>query len=129
MIDNPAIRALTEPGLVKQWIDETNPTVEDVNPFEFAEAVCEGLGTLRIVELGEGVVGLNEAEALLVHLPSEPVVAIDVDLNGEREAGFLTDVNEAEVGIEKVMVQDAKGPTAKGKARWGKRPSPSHPGR
>jgi hypothetical protein len=116
LIDDPAIRTLTEPGFVKQWIVETNPMVEDVNPLESGEAVGEGLGTLWVVELGEGVVGLDEAEVLLVHLPSEPVVAIDVDLNGEREAGFLTDMNEAKVGIEKVMAQDAEGPTAKGEA-------------
>lgn len=75
------------------------------------------LGLDRVVELREGVVGLNEAEAALLHLPGEPVVTIDVDLRGEREEALQTDVDQAELGIDEIEVEDTLRALAEGEAR------------
>jgi hypothetical protein len=60
--------------------------------------------------LGEGVVVLHEVNAGLVELPGQPVVAVDVDLGGEREPGLHPDVAEAELRIEAVEVENTLGP-------------------
>jgi hypothetical protein len=60
--------------------------------------------------LGEGVVVLHEAEARVLELPGQPVVAVDVDLRGEGESGLDTDVAETEVRIEEVEIEHALQP-------------------
>ena len=64
------------------------------------------VGLVGVVELGERVVLLHEAQLLLHHLLGQPFVAIDVDLDGEREPGLQADVDQAELGIEEVVVED-----------------------
>src|SRR5205814_5214570 len=59
-----------------------------------------------VVELCERVVLLHEAQLLLDHLLGQPLVAIDVDLDGERQPGLQADVDQAELGIEKVVIED-----------------------
>ncbi len=56
--------------------------------------------------MGESVVLLDEADAGLLQLPGQPVVTIDVGLEGEREPGLQAEVEEAEVQIEEIKVHD-----------------------
>ena len=49
---------------------------------------------------------LHEAQFLLHHLLGQPFVAVDVDLDGERQPGLQADVDQAELGIEEVVVED-----------------------
>jgi hypothetical protein len=49
---------------------------------------------------------LHEAQLLLHHLLGQPFVAIDVDLDSEREPGLQADVDQAELGIEEVVIED-----------------------
>ena len=93
--------------MLEEEIDGRDEAIEDLHPVELAELVGELLGYGGVVELQEGVVGLDEAEAALLHLPGEPFVAIDVDLAGEGKHGLQADVHEAEVGVEEVKVEDA----------------------
>ena len=48
---------------------------------------------------------LHEAQLLLHHLLGQPFVAVDVDLDGERQPGLQADVDQAELGIEEVVVE------------------------
>jgi hypothetical protein len=57
-----------------------------------------------VVELGEGVVILDEAETPPAHLAGEPFVAVDIDLDGERKPGLQAYVEQAEVDIEEVII-------------------------
>ena len=59
-----------------------------------------------VVELGERVVLLHEAQLLVHHLLGEPLVAVDVDLDGERQPGLEADVDQAELTVEEVVVED-----------------------
>ena len=81
------------------------PAVEDFRPVELGEAVGDALGLVGVVELGERVVLLHEAQFLLHHLLGQPFVAVDVDLDGERQPGLQADVDQAELGIEEVVVE------------------------
>lgn len=114
LVDDPVVVGLAEPGGVHQGIDATGPAIEDFDPGELGEAIGEALGGGGIVELGEGVVALNEAELAAVHLPGEPVVAVDVDLDGEGKPGLDADVHQSELGIEEVVVEDALRPRGEG---------------
>src|SRR5512135_203610 len=89
----------------EQRIDLPCPTVEDSRPFELGEAVGQALGLGGVVELCERVVLLHEAEFLLHHLMGQPFVAVDVDLDGERQPGLQADVDQAELGIEEVVIE------------------------
>ncbi|HEY3788611.1 MAG TPA: transposase [Urbifossiella sp.] len=54
------------------------------------------MGHGEVVDLSEGVVLLDEADAEAKQLLGEPVVAIDVDLQRERRPRLQSDVDEAE---------------------------------
>ena len=71
------------------------------------ETVGQALGLGGVVELGEGVVLLHEAQFLLHHLLGQPFVAVDVDLDRERQPGLQADVDQAELRIEEVIVEHA----------------------
>jgi len=106
LVDDPVIALALEPGLAQERVDLTRPAIQDLDPAEPREAVGQGLGLERVVELGEGIVVLHEAAARVVELPREPVMAVDIDLRGEGEPGLDADVAEAELGIEEVEVEN-----------------------
>ena len=105
LIDNP-MHGVASELFAQQRIDLPYPTIQDFGPVELGEAVGQALGLDRVVELGERVVLLYEAQFFLHHLLGEPFVAIDIDLDGERQPGLQTNVDQAELGIEEVVVKD-----------------------
>src|SRR5262249_12047367 len=117
LVDDPVIALALKPGLAEQGVDLAGPAVQDPHPAETREAVGQGLGLGWVVELGEGVVLLHEAAAGAMQLAGQPVVAVDVDLGGEREPGRHPDVAEAELRIEEVEVKDALGPAGEAESR------------
>ena len=105
LIDDP-MHGVAREQFAQQRIDLPCPTIEDFRPVELGEAVGQALGLDRVVELGERVVLLHEAQLLLHHLLGQPFVAIDVDLDGERQPGLQANVDQAELGIEEVVIED-----------------------
>ena len=91
----------------QQRIDLPCPTIQDFGPVELGEAIGQALGLDRVVELSERVVLLYEAQFLLHHLLGEPFVAIDIDLDGERQPGLQANVDQAELSIEEVVIKDS----------------------
>ena len=87
LIDDPAHWVAGE-RVVQQRIDLPCPPIEDPRPIEAREAVSEALSLSGVVELGECVVLLHKAQFLLRHLLGEPFVAIDIDLDSERQPGL-----------------------------------------
>src|SRR5713101_7701215 len=114
LVDDPVIALALEPGLAEQGVHRARPAVEDLDPAQPREAIGQGLRLGRVIELGEGVVMLHEADARVEELPGQPVVAVDVDLGGEREPSLHADVAEAEFRIQEVEVEDALGPAGEG---------------
>jgi hypothetical protein len=117
LIDDPVVVSVAEPGSAELRIDGTGPAIEDFDPREFGEAVGEALCRIGIVEVGEGVVSLDEAELSVSHLPGQPIVAVDVNLDGEGEPGLDADVHQAEFGIEVVVVENALRSPGEGQTR------------
>jgi len=93
--------------LAEKRVELFGPAVEDRDPGELRKAIGQALSGDGIVELGEGVVLLDEAELGLEHLLGQPVVAVDVDLDGEGKPSLETDVDQAKFGVEEIEVQDA----------------------
>lgn len=53
----------------------------------------------------ERIVDLDELDVVVIELPCEPLVAVDVHLNPKREPGLQLDVNETQVAVNEVVVQ------------------------
>ena len=81
--------------------------IEDHGPAELGEAVGLALGLGGIVELREGVVLQHEAQTQAGQLLGQPIVTVDIDLQCERQPGLQADVNQAELRIEKVVIEHA----------------------
>ena len=60
-----------------------------------------------VIELCERVVLLHEAQFLLYHLLGQPFVAIDVDLDSERQPGLQAHMDQAELRIKEVIIEDS----------------------
>src|SRR6266436_194676 len=69
--------------------------------------VAQTLSRVGGVQLGEGVVLLDEAEPTLSHLAAQPFVTVDVGLDGKGEPRLQTYIDQAELGIEEVIVDHA----------------------
>ena len=87
LIDDP-MHGVAGEQFAEQGIDLPCPAVEDFRPVELGEAVGDALRLVGVVELCERVVLLHEAQLLLHHLLGQPFVAIDVDLDSERQPGL-----------------------------------------
>ncbi len=60
-----------------------------------------------IVELCKRVVLLHEAQFFLHHLLGQPFVAVDIDLDSERQPGLQADMDQTELRIEEVVIKDS----------------------
>src|SRR5260370_37258174 len=60
---------------------------------------------------------LHEGQSLAVTLCSQPLVAVDIDLERERQPGLEADVHEAKTRIEEIVVEHALLPWPRDKAR------------
>ena len=70
-----------------------------------AELIREKLSLGRLSDSDEGVVDLEKMQPLMGHLPGESLVAIDSDLDDEGEPRLQTEVDQAELGMQEVVVQ------------------------
>ena len=108
---HPVVAHVTQPAVgTDVRIDLLRPLRELLDPVQLCEAVGQLLGLLGVVELCEGVVMLHEAEAFFEHLPGQPVVAVDVDLDRVGEPRFQADIHQAEFGVQVIIVQHALRP-------------------
>jgi hypothetical protein len=106
LIDNPA-DAISRQFFAQQRVDLVGVAIEDFGPVEFGEPIGLTLGFGGFVELGKGVVLDDEAQAETNQLLGEPVVAVRVDLEGKRGPGLQTDMDQAQLRVEEIVVKDA----------------------
>src|SRR3712207_1575383 len=100
-----SVGTAAERGLPEQRVDPARPAVQQGPPGQLGKAVRQDLGPVRVIELGKGVVVLDEAHLGLEQLPGEPVMAVDVDLERKREPTLDAQVDQATVRVEVVEVQ------------------------
>jgi len=108
LIDEPADSAASE-FLFEEWIDQKAIAAQNPIPIEAGETIGLALRFDGFIELDEGVVFLHETQFQPSHLLGQPVVAIDVDLERKRSPGLQADMDQTELGIEKIVVENALG--------------------
>jgi hypothetical protein len=68
------------------------------------ERIGDELGLLEVRDVDEGVVHEVEGEAVIVELPGEPVVAVEVELESEGRPGGHPQVAEAQLFVDEIKV-------------------------
>ena len=107
LIADPVMATQFLEFLGQERIDLASVFLQDFRPGQLDETVGQTLGGLGVAQLREAVVGLLEEDILLLHLAGQELMAIDINLTGERSPGLQTDMHQAEVGIEEVIIKDA----------------------
>ena len=70
---------------------------EHMNPVDLLETIRQLLRPLGVVQPHERVVELHVLDAVTIKLPSQPLVAVDVDLNLAGEPTLELDVDEPQI--------------------------------
>ena len=91
--------------LPKQTIDAQGVPAEHMNPVHSLETVGQFLRSLDVAQPQERIVELRVLDVVTIELPSQPLVAVDVDLNLAREPALELDVNESKIRVLEVVVE------------------------
>ena len=91
--------------LPEQRIDSQGITAERMNPVDPLETVGQLLRSLDVAQPHERIVELHVLEVVAIELPSQPLVAVDVDLDLKREPTLELDVDEPQVSVQEVVVE------------------------
>ena len=91
--------------LPEQRIDAQGIPAEHMNPVHSLETVSQPLRAPDVVQAHERIVELHVLHAVTVKLPSQSLVAVDVDLNLAREPALELDVNESKIPVLEVVVE------------------------
>ena len=59
----------------------------------------------RVSDFDEGIIELLKSDVVAAHLDGEPFVAVDGDLDDEREPGLDADMDEAKLGMEEIIIE------------------------
>ena len=106
LFGDPVIVPLVQPTTFRNVrIDISHPAVELFDPVQLSKSIGDVLSSVRIFQFRKTVIVLHEAQATLGHLPSQPVVAVDVHLYRVREPRFQPDMHQAEALVNEVIVQ------------------------
>lgn len=79
--------------------------VQDPRPVQVREAIGQALRTRQVADTDEDVVDLRVLDAAGRELAIQPLVAVEVDLDLQREPGLHPNVQQAEITVHEVVVQ------------------------
>lgn len=79
--------------------------MQEGGPVKAGELIGQALSLFRTGDFDKGIIELLEGHISAAHLDGEPVMAVDGNLDDEREPGLDADVDEAEVGMEEVIIE------------------------
>ena len=79
--------------------------VEQLGPFGLELTIHQALSFRPVGNPGKAVVLLQVVETSGLHLACQPFSAIKTDLNGEGEPGLDAGIEEAEDGVNLVVVE------------------------
>jgi hypothetical protein len=104
LVNNPVVmHALQE--VLQQGVDLAGKGFEDRGEVLLDEAVGKALGAGAVVDTHEGVFDLDVSDPVLGHFSSEPLVAVQIDLERKWKPSLKADVHEAEFAVDVVEVQ------------------------
>ena len=68
---------------IHQRIGASGEGLQDAGPVFVSQAAGEALGPGQVLDLGEGVVDAVVVDPVVIHLPGQPGMAVDIDLDGK----------------------------------------------
>jgi len=104
LIDRPVVTVRGQ-GRLQQRVDEAGQFVEQGGPILLPELIGHPLRAGCIGKLDEDIVELGEAQPMTFHFASQPFMTVNGNLNGEGQPALQPHVNQAEFGMEKVVVE------------------------
>jgi hypothetical protein len=78
---------------------------EDAHPVHAGKTVGQSLRAHQVAHLQEDVVALEVLQPMAVEPARELLVAVDVDLDREREPGLDLHVDQTELAVHEVAVE------------------------
>jgi hypothetical protein len=108
LVDDPIVPHASKQGR-EMGIDLLGEGIENLRFDSPDKLVGETLSALGVLDGNEDVFDLSVVDSMLVHLPGEQVMKIDVDLDHEGEPGLDSDMHKAELPVEVIEVE-AKAP-------------------
>lgn len=121
LVHSPVVLVSLEHG-AKQGVDRAGQPFQQCRPVQTAELLGKALSLGGLSDAGEGVVQLQEAQPMQFHLSGEPFMAIDGNLDDEGKPGLQAHMDQAELGVEEVVVQAKAFPISGLNAGGGHRP-------
>jgi hypothetical protein len=92
--------------IVEDRVDLVGIGFEDLRPVERRKSIGERLSPIDVVDVGEDVVDPAVADVVGVELASEPLVAVDIDLDDHGKPGLDFDMDQTESLVQEVVVED-----------------------
>jgi hypothetical protein len=104
LINHPVVLLLLQ-RVVQQRIDFPREGFQNPRPFLADEPVGQFLRAFAVVDLQKAIVNPPIANACLVQFVRQPGMAVDANLDGQREPRLQPHVHPSELGIEKIEIQ------------------------
>lgn len=104
LIDSPIVSLTLEEG-IEQRVDLLGEGSKEQGPILMGKCISQSLSLGGVGDLHEGIVDLLETPSATFHLSGEPVMAVDGDLDDEREPALQSHMNETQFGMQEVVVQ------------------------
>ena len=107
LVDGPVIGdGMFTKDLGMNGVELASDAVEELGPFGFELTIHQALSFGPVGIPGKAVVLLQVVETGGLHLSRQPCPPVEADLNGEREPGLNTGIEEAEDRVDLVVVEE-----------------------
>ena len=103
LVNDPVVLVVRKDAL-KQWVHHAGKAMKNPGPVLVRELVSHSLSPLGLFEPKEGVIQAFVSKAMFVHFLRQPLVAVNVDLDGHGKPSLDTDVYETKLSVNEVVV-------------------------
>jgi hypothetical protein len=86
-------------------VELSGDAVEQFGPWGFELTIHQALSFAPVRKPGKAVVLLQVIESSGLHLSGQPFPAVEADLNREGEPGLDTGIEEAEDGVDLIVIE------------------------
>ena len=106
LIDHPPVAGEAGGGDGgEQGIDQGRLAIKEQRPVGVGERLAQRRDRREVIDSGDLVVAAPVADPGPIHLPRQPLAAVDVDLNLVRRPGLQPHMHPPELGIDQVQVR------------------------
>jgi hypothetical protein len=97
----PGVEQISQEG-----IDPVGVALEGLHPVPEDQAIRKGLRAREVLDPEKDVVELGVAEGVTRELMGEPFMAVEVELDLQREPGLQLDVDQPELAVHEEVVEE-----------------------